>query len=65
MSEGLKAIIHDTKIVKNNHPGEGLEVPKVTGHDILFKAKDGSYHQTPEGLEAANKEHFKHCYKKK
>ncbi len=65
MTEDLKAPISTPKILKDKPlKGEG-GVSKIIGHNIQFKAHDGSYHSTPEELQQANETHFQatHRYK--
>lgn len=58
MTEDLNKPIPD-KTIKVGRPfGGEPAVPKIIDKDIQFKAGDGSYHSTVEGLQQANETHF-------
>jgi len=65
MAENIIRPIPD-KTIKVSKPlgGEPL-VPKIIDKDIQFKANDGSYHSTAEGLQQANEAHFQATHKYK
>jgi len=57
MSEKLETPIPD-KCIK-------LPVSKIIDHGIQFKAHDGSYHETSEGLQRTNEAYFQQTHRYK
>lgn len=54
----IKSPIPESKILKNNPLGTEQRVPKIIDTGLQYKADDGSYHPTTEGLQQANEAHF-------
>lgn len=46
-----------SRILKDSHARRVPEAPKTLGSEVNFRATDGSYHSTTEGLHRANEDY--------